>query len=125
MIFIAVIGFPPIAQTSLKLLAAAIWPKVQGSSTIGVKKSTVWISAVSLLSLQTPASSEVSVPTNKQGSLLRGSLLSTTAGSSGPILAAQPPLVVYSVSFTKLITSCTPLVTTQLQNLCTSPCTLR
>ncbi len=39
--FIAVSGFPPIAHISLIELAAAICPKVKGSSTTGVMKSTV------------------------------------------------------------------------------------
>ena len=49
--FKATTGSPPIAQTSLRALAAAIIPKVYGSSTTGVKKSTVWIIAESLLIL--------------------------------------------------------------------------
>jgi tetrahydromethanopterin S-methyltransferase subunit A len=61
--FIAVTGVPPIAYTSLKELAAAIWPKVYGSSTIGVKKSAVSITALSSVILYTAASSEVSIPT--------------------------------------------------------------
>ena len=43
--FSAVIGRPPMAYTSLSALAAAMRPKSNGSSTIGVKKSTVWTSA--------------------------------------------------------------------------------
>jgi hypothetical protein len=39
--FIAVRGLPPIAYTSLRELAAATCPKTYGSSTIGVKKSSV------------------------------------------------------------------------------------
>ena len=41
----AVTGVPPMAYRSVSELAAAIWPYVNGSSTIGVKKSTVWTSA--------------------------------------------------------------------------------
>ncbi len=41
-IFMAVSGTPPIAYTSDKEFAAAIAPKVYGSSTMGVKKSSVW-----------------------------------------------------------------------------------
>ena len=40
-------GRPPIAYTSLNELVAAICPNVYGSSTIGVKKSTVCTSACS------------------------------------------------------------------------------
>src|SRR5919108_6669728 len=39
--------------------AAAIWPYEKGSSTIGVKKSTVWTSARRLSRRYTPASSNV------------------------------------------------------------------
>jgi hypothetical protein len=39
--FMAVRGFPPMAYTSLRELAAAICPKRKGSSTMGVMKSTV------------------------------------------------------------------------------------
>ena len=64
-IFIAVTGLPPIAYMSLKEFAAAICPKVYGSSTIGVKKSIVKITALSSSILYTAASSEVSIPTIK------------------------------------------------------------
>ena len=43
--FSAVTGVPPIAYTSLSAFAAAMRPKSYGSSTTGVKKSTVWTSA--------------------------------------------------------------------------------
>ena len=43
----ALIGRPPMAYTSLSELVAAICPKMYGSSTMGVKKSTVWTSASS------------------------------------------------------------------------------
>ena len=52
------------AYTSLSELAAAMAPKVYGSSTIGVKKSTVCTRASSAVSLYTPASSAVSNPTS-------------------------------------------------------------
>ena len=38
-------GVPPIAYISLMALVAAIFPKVNGSSTIGIKKSVVLITA--------------------------------------------------------------------------------
>ncbi len=41
----AVNGRPPIAYTSESALAAATWPNAYGSSTTGVKKSTVCTSA--------------------------------------------------------------------------------
>ncbi len=43
--FSAVSGRPPIAYTSLSAFVAAIRPQSYGSSTIGVKKSTVWTSS--------------------------------------------------------------------------------
>ena len=42
-IAIAIIGLPPIAKISLIALVAAIRPKSNGSSTIGIKKSVVLI----------------------------------------------------------------------------------
>ena len=50
-IFNAKIGVPPIAYTSASALAAAICPKISGSSTTGVNKSNVCIIAVSSLIL--------------------------------------------------------------------------
>jgi len=46
----AMIGVPPIAYTSESALVAAMRPKSCGSSTIGMKKSVVAISACSSLS---------------------------------------------------------------------------
>jgi hypothetical protein len=45
--------------------AAAIWPKTYGSSTMGVKKSTVCAMAVSPTMRRTAASSAVLVPTRR------------------------------------------------------------
>ena len=45
----AIFGVPPMAQTSLRALVAATWPNWKGSSTMGGKKSTVAIMAVSSL----------------------------------------------------------------------------
>src|SRR5580765_7906517 len=58
-IFSAVNGRPPMAKMSDSELAAAIWPYENGSSTIGVKKSTVWTSARFRSRRYTPASSNV------------------------------------------------------------------
>src|SRR5207237_1736830 len=55
----AVNGRPPIAKMSESELAAAIWPYENGSSTIGVKKSTVCTSARWRSRRYTPASSNV------------------------------------------------------------------
>ena len=49
--FSALTGVPPIAYTSDRALHAAIRPNSNGSSTIGVKKSTVWTIARSSRSL--------------------------------------------------------------------------
>src|SRR5215468_6500154 len=57
--FSAVNGRPPIAKISESEWAAAIWPYENGSSTIGVKKSTVWTSARWRSRRYTPASSNV------------------------------------------------------------------
>src|SRR6266496_1530853 len=58
-IFSAVKGRPPIAKISESELAAAICPYEKGSSTIGVKKSTVCTSARCRSRRYTPASSKV------------------------------------------------------------------
>ncbi len=63
----AMIGVPPIAYTSDSALVAAIRPKSKGSSTIGMKKSVVAISACASFSRYTAASSAVSVPTSRFG----------------------------------------------------------
>jgi len=46
----AMMGVPPMAYTSLMALVAAMRPKSNGSSTMGMKKSVVAISACSSLS---------------------------------------------------------------------------
>src|SRR6266487_806651 len=55
----AVNGRPPMAKMSDSELAAAIWPYENGSSTMGVKKSTVWTRARCRSRRYTPASSNV------------------------------------------------------------------
>src|SRR5262245_59824064 len=57
--FSAVNGRPPMAKMSESALAAAIWPYENGSSTMGVKKSTVWTRARCRSRRYTPASSNV------------------------------------------------------------------
>src|SRR5205823_14519900 len=59
MMLSAVKGRPPMAKTSESELAAAIWPYENGSSTIGVKKSTVCTRARCRSRRYTPASSNV------------------------------------------------------------------
>src|SRR6266436_6698777 len=93
-------GFPPMAYTSLSELAAAICPKVYGSSTIGVKKSTVCTIAISGLSRYTPASSLVSKPTSTFGSVGRGKRRKTESSNPGLSFAAQPAALTMAVSFT-------------------------
>ena len=60
----AMMGLPPMAYTSEIALVAAMRPKSYGSSTMGMKKSVVAISACSSLSWYTAASSAVSMPTS-------------------------------------------------------------
>src|SRR4051795_7393426 len=75
---------------SLSALVAAIRPKAYGSSTIGVKKSTVWTIASSSLSRTTPASSAVSAATSTRGSVGRGSPATSGRRSAAESLQAQP-----------------------------------
>src|SRR5689334_799870 len=94
----AEIGFPPIAHTSLNEFAAAIAPNVYGSSTIGVKKSSVCTRASSGVSLYTPASSDVSNPTSTFSFGHRGTLASTLSNNFGLSLDAQPAAFTCAVS---------------------------
>src|SRR6267154_1325417 len=93
-------GFPPMAYTSLSEFAAAICPKVYGSSTIGVKKSTVCTIAISGPSKYTPASSLVSKPTSTFGSVGRGKRRKMESSNPGLSFAAQPAALTMAVSFT-------------------------
>src|SRR5215510_10544382 len=85
---------------SLNEFAAAICPNVCGSSTIGVKKSTVCTSATSAPSLYTPASSLVSNPTSTLGSFARCKPRKTDSSKLGLSFAAQPAALTIAVSFT-------------------------
>ncbi len=69
---------------------AAIRPNVYGSSTIGVKKSTVCTIARSSVSWTTPASSAVSVATSTRGSIGRGSPATIGRRSAAESLQPQP-----------------------------------
>src|SRR5216683_6967557 len=91
---------PPMAYTSLSAFAAAICPNVCGSSTIGVKKSTVCTSAMPSPSRYTPASSLVSKPTSTFGSVGRGKRRKTESSNPGLSFAAQPAALTIAVSFT-------------------------
>ena len=88
--FSAKSGRAPIAQMSENALAAAMRPKTNGSSTTGVKKSTVSTMASVEDSRYTAASSRVSCPTRAHGSWVRGRRRRTCARSAGRILQAQP-----------------------------------
>src|SRR5215471_258036 len=98
-------GRPPIAQTSLSEFAAAMAPKVYGSSTIGVKKSTVCTRASSGESLYTPASSAVSNPTSTFASAQRGTFFSTRSNNFGLSLLAQPAAFTCAVNFLAWVVS--------------------
>ncbi len=71
-------------------LVAAMRPNAYGSSTIGVKKSAVWTSAMSSLSFTTPASSAVSVATSTRGSVGRGRPATIGRRSAADSLQPQP-----------------------------------
>src|ERR1700737_1917705 len=79
-------------------------PKVYGSSTIGVKKSTVCTRAHSGESLYTPASSDVSKPTSTVSLAQRGRRARTMSRTSGLSLDAQPAAEVWAVSFLESVT---------------------
>src|SRR5205814_6579485 len=83
---------------SLSALAAAISPYVYGSSTIGVKKSTVCTSAGPPSHVYTPASSEFRKSIRIRGSCCRGMSPSTWASSPAASLLAQPAHLTISVS---------------------------
>ena len=93
------------AYTSLSALAAAMAPKVNGSSTMGVKKSTVCTRASSAVSLYTPASSAVSNPTSTFSSAQRGTLAKTLSNNFGLSLDAQPAAFTCAVSFRSWVCS--------------------
>src|SRR5437016_8937313 len=78
--------------------AAAIAPNQYGSSTRGVKTSTVWTRARSGAMRYTPASSAVLVATRTAGSVTGGRWRRTCARSAGPSLEAQPAQATIEVS---------------------------
>src|SRR5947207_10382732 len=88
---------------SLTEFAAAISPNVRGSSTIGVKKSTVCTSAVFSSSRYTPASSLVSNPTSTLGSVCRGNCRKTESSVPGLSFAAQPAALAIVVNLTRSV----------------------
>src|SRR5439155_17589994 len=101
--FSAVTGRPPMAYTSEKALAAPIRPQSKGSSTMGVKKSTVWMMARPSApgSANTAASSPVAGETSTSGGYSVGVRRPRTwARSLGASLHAQPAPWLYLVSRT-------------------------
>src|SRR4029077_18403126 len=98
-------GRPPMAYRSLREFAAAICPKVKGSSTIGVKKSTVCTSANPSPSRYTPASSLLLKPTSTFGSVGNGRRRSIESSVPGLSFAAQPAALTMAVSFTESVKS--------------------
>ncbi len=88
--FSALTGSPPIAYTSESAFVAAIRPNAYGSSTIGVKKSTVCTIASDSVSWTTPASSAVSVATSTRGSVGRASPATIGRRSAADSLQPQP-----------------------------------
>ncbi len=71
-------------------MAAAILPNQAGSSTGGMMKSAVLMTAVSGAMRQTAASSLVSNPTSRLGSCTGQIAESASDRSAGPIFAGQP-----------------------------------
>src|SRR5260370_41909851 len=98
------------AYTSLSELAAAIAPNVQGSSTIGVKKSTVCTRARLSDNLYTPASSLVSKPIRTFSFGTRGKLASTLSKTFGLSLDAQPAALTCAVNFAVKISPYTLII---------------
>src|SRR5690348_16969217 len=78
-------------------------PKVKGSSTMGVKKSTVCTNATSGDRRYTPASSALSKPTRTLGSCCRANFPSTVSSAAGLSLDAQPAALTVSVRRTLLL----------------------
>ena len=76
---------------SERALAAAISPKVAGSSTIAGKKSKVFMMAISSVSFMTAPSSLPSKPTIISGLLYISKDFKISSRFSAPILALQPP----------------------------------
>src|SRR5262245_50650078 len=92
---------PPIVNSSLQALAAAMAPKSAGSSTSGGKKSVVDTIASSSLTWYTAASSNGAKPTsNDEWTPLPSLAIERRSAARGdaPHLAAHPPHDVHSVS---------------------------
>ena len=97
----AITGLPPIAQISLKALAAAALPKSNGSSSSGVKKSTVCNNNCPLPKSNTEQSSPPAFPCTKPGVAPACSVIpcNICCNTAGWILHPQPLAFENSVSF--------------------------
>ena len=95
-------GVPPMAYTSDRALAAAIRPQSYGSSTTGVKKSAVLMTACPPARRTTAASSPSSRPTISSGEGCPTSPATIRSRSPGAILQAQPPPCAVVVSLMSL-----------------------
>ena len=84
-------GVPPIAYTSLMAFAAAIRPKSNASSTMGIKKSVVAIRAFPFPISYTAASSAVALPTSSFAVCCSGIVVvSICCSTAGAILQPHP-----------------------------------
>src|SRR5437763_15047479 len=82
---------PPIANTWLHALAAAIAPESAGSSTSGGKKSVVDTTARSSVNRYTAASSNGASPTSNAASADEDRSRTSPLSGEPPHFAAQPP----------------------------------
>src|SRR5215217_2276259 len=102
---------------SERALAAAIWPKRYGSSTIGVKKSTDCKSRPPPKGTY-PASSLVSIPLTNPSAAAGERPLSTCSRSPGANLEAQPAFWEYFVSLMRVFSSMRRLYLRTFPRLC-------
>src|ERR687894_2496384 len=102
---------------SERALAAAIWPKRYGSSTIGVKKSTDCKSRPPPKGTY-PASSLVSIPLTNPSAAAGERPLSTCSRSPGANLEAQPAFCEYFVSLMRVFSSMRRLYLRTFPRLC-------
>src|SRR6478735_7079067 len=89
-------------------LVAAMRPNSNGSSTGGVKKSTVWTRPTPAAISTTAPSSKPVVPARTRGSVTGGRSRRRTARSADGSLQEQPPPAAIEVSRTAALTPCAP-----------------
>src|SRR5271157_2287687 len=87
----AAIALPPMANTSESAFAAAIWPNSYGSEHTGGKKSVVRMTARSSVSLYTPASSCVPMPTRRFSFVILARSPRASDNFCADSFAEQPP----------------------------------